>query len=87
MELVGKLRYLNEYGELETVKPGDREEALAVTEVVALGTWVVLIVPVLSTFYMFTGKNGLVCCFVLMVVYGHKGQWCRQRWWKWGKAQ
>ena len=34
MELVGKLRFLNKYGELETVKLGNQAEALAVSAVV-----------------------------------------------------
>ena len=35
MELVGKLRFLNEYGELENDDPGYRAEASAVAAVVA----------------------------------------------------
>ena len=60
MELVAKLRSLNVYGELETVKTGDRAEALAealagavVGELVA---GVVLIVLILAIFFMFTGE-------------------------------
>ena len=40
MELMGKLRFLYEYGELETVKPGDRAEASAGAAVGASGAGV-----------------------------------------------
>ena len=54
MELVEKLQFLNECGELETVKPGDRAEASAVVVVGVSGAGVVLIVSFLDIFFMFT---------------------------------
>ena len=54
MELVEKLQFLNECGELETVKPGYRAEASAVVVVGASGAGVVLIVSFLDIFFMFT---------------------------------
>ena len=41
MELVGKLRFLNEDGELDTVNPGERAEALTGTAVGAVGAGLV----------------------------------------------
>ena len=51
IELVGKLRFLNEYGELETVKPVDREEASDG----AAGAGMVSFVSLLVIFFVFTG--------------------------------
>ena len=45
MELVGKLRFFNGYGELETVKPGDQAGASVEAAVGTLGAGVVLIFP------------------------------------------
>ena len=63
MEMVEKLQFLNEYGELETVKPGDRAEASAGEAVGESYTGVVSVVYFLAILFMFTGENGLVCCF------------------------
>ena len=63
MNMVGKLQFLNEYRELETIKPRDREEASAGASVIDYGTGVVSIVFFLAIFFMFTEKNGLLCCF------------------------
>ena len=64
MELVGKLRFIKEYGELENVKPGDQAEALTGVMVRALvgasRTGVVSISSFLDILFMFTGENGLV---------------------------
>ena len=49
--------------ELETVNPRYQEEALAGVEVGASGAGVVYIVYFWAIFFMFTGVNGLVCCF------------------------
>ena len=43
MKLVGQLRFLNEYGELETVKPGYQAEASDRVAVGASGAGMVLI--------------------------------------------
>ena len=59
MELVGNLWFLNEYEELEDVKPRDELKL----SVVALGSGVVLILFFLAIFLMLTGENGFVCCF------------------------
>ena len=48
MELVGILLFLNEYGELETVKPGNREETSVLTTVGASGSGVMLTVSFLD---------------------------------------
>ena len=53
--LVGKLRFIDEYRELETVKPGDWEEQLAGAVVEASGAGVVYNVSLFSIFFMFTG--------------------------------
>ena len=63
MELVGRLRFLNEYGELETVKPGYRAEVSAGAEVGSSGTRVMSMVYFLAILFIFIGENGLVCCF------------------------
>ena len=63
MDLEGKLRFINEYGELETFKPEDWEEASTGVAVIASGAGVVLLVYLLAIFFMFTGENGLVYCF------------------------
>ena len=63
MELVEKLRFFNEYEELETVKSRDLEKALMGAAVGALGAVVLLIVSFLEIFFIFTGENVLVCCF------------------------
>ena len=63
MELVGKLQFLNEYGELETVKPEDWVEALVGVVEGESGEGVVYIISFLAIFFMFTGENGLVLCF------------------------
>ena len=64
MELVGKFRFIKEYGELETVKPGDQAEASTGVMVGALvgasRTGVVSIASFLDILFMFTGENGLV---------------------------
>ena len=54
MELVGKLRFLNESGGLETINPWHRAEVLAVAAVGASVTGVVLIVSFLGIFFIFT---------------------------------
>ena len=63
MGLVVKLRFLNEYGELETVKPGYQVKDSAGASVGSSGTGLVLIFSFLYILFMFTGENGLVCCF------------------------
>ena len=63
IKLVGKFRFLNEYGDLETVKPGDQGEAFAGTAVGDLGAGVLSIVSYLYIFFVLTEENGLVCCF------------------------
>ena len=63
MELVRKLRFLNEYGELETVNPGYQSEASMVAEVGDLGVGLMFIVSFLAISFMFTGENGLVSFF------------------------
>ena len=45
------------------MKPGDRVEASTEAVAGASESGLVLIVPFLSIFFMFTGENGLVCCF------------------------
>ena len=57
MKLVGKFRCLNEYGALETVKPGDMEKSSARAMAEASGKGVVLIVYLLAILFMFTGEN------------------------------
>ena len=54
MELVRKLRFLNEYGKLETVKPGDWEEASEGATVGASDAWVVYTVSFLAILLMVT---------------------------------
>ena len=54
MELVGKLRFLKIYGELETVKTGDSVEASSGAAVGASGAGLVSIVSFLTIFFMFT---------------------------------
>ena len=61
MELVGKLLFLNEYGELGTINPVDRVEASERAAVVSSGVGVVSIVYLLAIFFVFAGENGLVC--------------------------
>ena len=63
MEPVENLWFLNEYGELETINPGDQEKASEGAAVEESGAGVMLIVSLLVIFFMFTGENGLVCCF------------------------
>ena len=57
------MHLLNEYGELEIVKPGNWGEALELAEVGVSVAGVVLIESFLAILFMFTGENGLVCCF------------------------
>ena len=90
MELVGKLRFHNEYGELENTNPGDRAEesegAVLGVAVVASGVGVVSIFP--SWTYSSCSLKKMACCavFALMAEYGHQGQWCRwRRRWQWGQ--
>ena len=58
-----KLRFFNEYGELETINLGYRVESSAGVAVVALVAGAVYIVSFLAICIMFTGENILVCCF------------------------
>ena len=58
VEMLGKLRFLNEYGELETVNPGDWEKASVAVEIRASGTGVVSVVSLFTIFFMCTGENG-----------------------------
>ena len=60
MELVGKLRFLNEYRELDTVKPGDQDKASGGVALGVSDESVVSIGSFLSKLFMFTGENGLV---------------------------
>ena len=53
MELVVKLRFLNEYGELETFRPVDRAEASGRVAEVESGAEVVLIVSLLVISFMY----------------------------------
>ena len=71
MELVEKLQNFNEYGEFETVKPGDWSEAsvgadvaaLAGEEVGASGAGGVFIVSFLAILFMFTSEKWLGLLF------------------------
>ena len=63
MELVGKLRFLNKYGELETVNPGDREEAPTEAVVGVSVAGVVTFLYLFAILFMFTAENVLACCF------------------------
>ena len=63
MYLVGKLRFFNEYGELETADPGDQVEVLAGLAVGESGAGVLSIVSLLFILFMFNGENVLVFCF------------------------
>ena len=49
------MQFINECGELETAKPGDRVEALVVAELGAEGARLVSILSFLAIFFMFTG--------------------------------
>ena len=64
IELVGKLRFLNECGYFDTVKTGDWEEASAGAEVVASVAGMVSILSLLDILFVFAGENGLVCYFL-----------------------
>ena len=55
MDLVGRLRFHNEYGEFETVNPGDRAELLLGAVLESLGAGVVSVVYFLAIFFMFSG--------------------------------
>ena len=56
------MRFLKEYGELETVNPGYWAEASEVAVIEESVAGVVYILSLLAIFFMFTGENGLVCC-------------------------
>ena len=74
-ELVGKLQFLNKHGKLENINSGDQAEASAVAAVGVSSARLVSIVSFLEIFFMLTGENGLVCCFVALILgYGNQGQ-------------
>ena len=51
LDMVEKLRFINENGELETIKPGDQVKSL----MGASGAGVMWIVSLLAILFMFTG--------------------------------
>ena len=85
MELVGKLLFLNEYGELGNINPGDKVEASARAAVVSSCVWVVSIVYLLDIFFIFAGEMAWCAFFALVVGYGQQGRWWRHRRRQWGK--
>ena len=73
MELMGKLRFLNEYGELENVKPGYWKEASTGAAVGASGTGGCRLFPSWKSSLCSLDKMAWCAVSPLMVGYGNQG--------------